>query len=69
MFKEHGSFEELEIQVKKKLLKSREKLKSGGWYTKHALEFKEGWSKSDPQFHCWCLFNISKHTCRKTGFL
>ena len=53
MFHQHGSFEELEIQVKKHHMKSREDAKTGGWYTKHALEFKEGWSKQGPQF-CLC---------------
>ena len=45
MFKEHGSFEQLEIHVKKHHLRSSEAAKSGGWYTKYALENKEGWSK------------------------
>lgn len=46
MFAAHGSFETLEIQVKKRHLKSVEKSKLGGWYTKQYLESKEGWTKS-----------------------
>ena len=46
MFKAHGSFETLEIQISKRSLKSLEKEKSGGWYTKQYLESKEGWTKS-----------------------
>ena len=45
MFQQHGSFETLEIQIKKKKSKSREDAKSGGWYTRFQLETKEGWSK------------------------
>lgn len=45
MFKEHGSFAELEVQIKKKHLKSKETAKSGGRYTKHYLLTKEGWTK------------------------
>lgn len=49
MFQEHGSFETMELQVKKKLSKSKELAKEGGHYTKHYLETKEGWSKWGPQ--------------------
>ena len=45
MFKQHGSFETLEVQVRKRSTKSFEKGKSGGWYTKQHLESKEGWTK------------------------
>ena len=50
MFQQHGSFETLEIQIKKKKSRSREDAKSGGWYTRFQLESKEGWSKQGPQF-------------------
>jgi len=50
MFQQHGSFETLEVQIKKKKSKSREDAKSGGWYTRFQLETKEGWSKQEAQF-------------------
>ena len=50
MFQQHGSFETLEIQIKKKFSRSREDAKSGSWYTRFQLESKEGWSKQGPQF-------------------
>lgn len=48
MFQEHGSFETMEMQVKKKLNRSKELAKEGGYFTKHYLETKEGWTKWGP---------------------
>ena len=45
MFKQHGSFETLEVQIRKRSIKSFEKGKAGGWFTKQHLESKEGWTK------------------------
>ena len=45
LFLQHGSFEQLEVQVKKKSSKLRGKAQDGGWYTKVYLESKEGWTK------------------------
>lgn len=64
MFNEHGSFEMLEVQVKKKFARSREHAKSGGWVTKHWLETKEGYTKQGSQTlglqptvsNCTCIF-------------
>ncbi|CAL1168530.1 unnamed protein product [Cladocopium goreaui] len=44
LFRAHGSFETLEVQVRKKFTKAIEKAKSGGWFTKQYLESKEHWS-------------------------
>lgn len=54
MFKQHGNFETLELQIRKRFTKSVEKAKSGGWYTKQYLEAKEGWSKPGPYF-AWVI--------------
>ena len=48
MFAQHGSFAELEVQIKKRHLKSNEKAKAGGYYTRHYLINKEGWTKPCP---------------------
>eukprot|EP00435_Cladocopium_sp_Y103_P068251 s243_g31.t1 len=44
LFRAHGNFETLEVQVRKKFTKAVEKAKSGGWFTKQYLESKEHWS-------------------------
>ncbi|CAL1153796.1 unnamed protein product [Cladocopium goreaui] len=45
MFLEHGSFESLEIRIKKKHIESQSRAKSGGWYTKGQLEGQHQWTK------------------------
>ena len=45
MLVEHDSFEAMEIEVRKSFNKTSEKEKSGGWYTRHYLQTKEGWTK------------------------
>ena len=45
MFMEHGSFEAMEIEVRKSFNKTKEKEKAGGWYTRHYLQTKESWTK------------------------
>ena len=49
LFLEHGSFETVEVLIKKRYLKSKEAEHEGGWYTKQYLTAKEGWSKRGPQ--------------------
>lgn len=45
LFLEHGSFETVELLIKKRYLKSKSAEQEGGWYTRHYLTTKEGWSK------------------------
>ena len=45
MFMEHGSFEAMEIEVRKSFNKTKEKEKAGGWHTRHYLQTKESWTK------------------------
>ena len=45
MFREHGSFGQLEVQVSKKSLKADRKKVDGGWYTRAYLENVAGWTK------------------------
>ena len=45
MLREHGSFETLEMQVKKWHKSSLGSSRSGGWYTKHVLSSQFHWSK------------------------
>lgn len=46
MLAEHGSFEAMEIQIKKTLTKSQSEKAGGGWYTALYLKTKENWTKS-----------------------
>ena len=46
MFMEHGSFEQLEIRVKRKHIENQSRTKSGGWFTKSQLEGQHQWSKT-----------------------
>lgn len=48
MFLENGSFDKLEIKIKKKHIDSLSRTKSGGWYTKGQLEGQHGWTKTWP---------------------
>lgn len=48
MLKEHGNFQQLEIQIAKKHVKSNKKLLGGGWYTKQYLEQQAYWTKTWP---------------------
>ena len=48
MFQAHGSFEAMEIQIKKKNIKTRSQASEGGWYSAERLKV-EGWSKTLPQ--------------------
>ena len=57
MFLEHGSFESLEIRIKKKHIESQSRAKSGGWYTKGQLEGQHQWTKTQPQF-CKMLWKL-----------
>ena len=57
MFLEHGSFESLEIRIKKKHIESQSRAKSGGWYTKGQLEGQHHWTKTQPQF-CKMLWKL-----------
>ena len=63
MFNDHGSFEMLEVQVKKKFARSREHAKSGGWVTKHWLETKEGYTKQGSQILCFQPTVSTAHAC------
>lgn len=45
MFLEHGSFEAMEITIKKKHIESASKSKAGGWFTKSVLEHTHMWTK------------------------
>ena len=45
MFREHGSFGQLEVQVSKKSLKADRMKVDGGWYTRAYLENVAGWTK------------------------
>jgi hypothetical protein len=38
MFKEHGDFANLEVQISKKNIRSDKQNKAGGWYTRTYLE-------------------------------
>ncbi|CAE7499386.1 unnamed protein product, partial [Symbiodinium sp. CCMP2456] len=46
MLREHGTFEALEVMVKKWHKQSLGTNRSGGWYTKHVLASQFHWSKS-----------------------
>ena len=48
MFKEHGSFEGVEVAVRKRSVREQNNSKAGGWYTRTYLETKEGFTKSRP---------------------
>lgn len=49
MFREHGSFETMEIQIKKKSVKTKNQNAEGGWFTELTLKQEKGWSKTEPQ--------------------
>ena len=57
MFLEHGSFESLEIRIKKKHIESQSRAKAGGWYTKGQLEGQHQWTKTQHQF-CKMLWKL-----------
>ena len=46
MFKEHGSFEQLEIRSKRRHIENQSRTKSGGWFTKSQLEGQHQWTKT-----------------------
>ncbi|CAK9110921.1 unnamed protein product [Durusdinium trenchii] len=46
MFLEHGSFECMELALKKKQIREDSEQKAGGWYTKNKLEQCEKYTKS-----------------------
>ncbi|CAK9000210.1 Uncharacterized protein SCF082_LOCUS6397 [Durusdinium trenchii] len=45
MFLQHGSFQMMEIRIKKRHVDSSSTTKSGGWYTKSQLDLQHGWTK------------------------
>ena len=49
MFAQHGSFDALEVAIKKKTLKSKADTAEGGWFTGLALRQQKGWSTTKPQ--------------------
>ena len=55
MFKENGSFEAMEICIRKKHIKSRNQSTGGGWYSEQFLKTEKGWSKTKPQLFCVIL--------------
>jgi hypothetical protein len=52
MFKENGSFEAMEISIRKKHIKSRNQSTGGGWYSEQFLKTEKGWSKTKSQLFC-----------------
>ena len=46
MFLEHGTFQAMELAVKKRNQKMNSQTKAGGWYTKGKLEKAESYSKT-----------------------
>ena len=46
MLQEHGSFEAMEIAIKKINQKAKSESALGGWYTETYLQTHEGWTKS-----------------------
>ena len=49
MFAQHGSFDALEVAIKKKTLKSKEDTAEGGWFSALALRRDKGWTSTKPQ--------------------
>ena len=57
MFLEHGSFQLLELAIKKRSTLSNSRSKQGGWFTKLKLEKNEAYSKKLIfQQNTWCQF-------------
>ena len=47
MFRDHGDFESMEVQIRKKSIKTKNETAGGAWVTELFLK-KEGWSKTGP---------------------
>ena len=45
MFKQHGDFGAMEVQISKKHVKSKADCIGGGWYTRAYLESQAKWTK------------------------
>lgn len=46
LMRDHGSFEAMEINLKKVSEQSKSETSGGGWYTAHKLQTAEHWTKS-----------------------
>ena len=46
MLKEHGDFQQMEVTIAKKNIKTDKQNKAGGWYTKFYLEKVAFWNKT-----------------------
>ena len=58
MFREHGSFEAMEVQIKKKHVKTKNENAGGGWYSELFLKTHENWTKTMPQLYINLLFDV-----------
>ena len=45
MFQEHGDFSMMEVQIKRKVQRSKECNRVGGWYSASVLEKIHGWNQ------------------------
>ena len=62
MFLEHGSFEAIEIKIKKKHTGSSSKSKAGAWFTKSQLEHTHAHTcgqRPMASVICWCLITCT----------
>lgn len=45
MFREHGSFSSMEVQIRKKHVKTMSETAGGAWFTEHRLKTEKQWTK------------------------
>ena len=45
MFREHGDFASMEVQIRKKHLKTKSETSGGAWFTEHRLKTEKQWTK------------------------
>ena len=46
MLKEHGDFQQMEVTIAKKNVKTDKQSKAGGWHTRYYLEKVAFWNKT-----------------------
>jgi len=45
MFREHGSFSSMEVQIRKKHVKTMSETAGGAWFTEQRLKTEKQWTK------------------------